>query len=496
MSAVPEKTLAPAARGFEHYAGTVLKGGFAVACVFYAVLAFDYFLGFGAGREGLWMRLFAALVSREHAFGQGSVHVEQAMAYREGLQFLLMHTVMGAVAMALGPLQFSNRLRRRYPAVHRTAGKTYLIGAVLSMFGGLAYLATTPMTAVFSGPMFYVALLGLDVMVLWTAWLAFAAARRRAFGTHRSWMAFNFGLLLGTPVLRLLWIAFGWMFPGEVQAVTNLAITTFLLPLCVTGMLCWVAAQHGTMRPRTFEPAAASRVRWRRGGHVALVAGVAVLAFACVLRFVAPFEAITWLTPGDGAGAADGFALAWPLFVLYALASASAMAASLDAVAAVARGRQVSWRFHTSCIAAAIAGGLLATARGADLPGGWPAMFYWWALAGLWSFAVLLALRAGRSGRALVARDWTVYSAALAWLPLSVIPQVPLWELLDVMDLDTAVQTAVTLSFIGHYLVAHLAITHLLDRPREMPGVRGASGSGRLSAGDRDTSRSAHSPVT
>jgi len=496
VSAVPEKALAPSAHGFEYRAGTVLKAFFAITCVFYAVLAFDYFLGFGAGREGLWMRLFAALVSREHAFGEGSVHVEQAVAYREGLEFLLMHTMMGAVAMALGPLQFSNRLRRRYPALHRTAGKTYLVGAVLSMFGGLAYLFTTPMTAVFSGAMFFVALVGLDVMVLVTAWLAFAAVRRRAFGEHRSWMAFNFGLLLGTPVLRLLWIAFGWVFPGEVQTATNLAITTFLLPLCVTGMLWWVAAQHGDMQPRAFEPGAASLARWRRVGQVALAAGIAVLAFAYVLRFVVPIASIAWLTADGGPNDAARFAAAWPLFVLYALAGATAMATSLDAVAAVACGRRPRRRFHAACIATAITGGLLAAARGADLPGGWPAMFYWWALAGLWSFAVLLALRAARAGRTLVARDWTVYSAALAWLPLSVIPQAPLWELLEVMDADTAMQTAVTLSFIGHYLIAHLAITRLLDRPRQIRGRSTMPGSAHLSVHDRDMPTGGHFPVT
>jgi len=464
VSAVPGKALGPAGLGFETHASNFLKAMFGLACVFYAVLAFDYFLSFGAGQEGLWIRLFAALVSREHAYGAGSVHVDQAVPYRESLNFLLMHTTMGAIAMALGPFQFSNRLRKRYPAVHRTAGKVYLVGAVLSMIGGLAYLSITPMQAVFSGAMFSVALAGLDVMVLLTAWLAYAAVRRRAFAEHRSWMAFNFGLLLATPVLRLLWICFGWAFPAQLQAATNLAITTFLLPLCITGMLWWVAAQNGNARPRPLRLSAAARARWRNGGRLALTAGIVVVGLVYVGRFALPGDAWPWFPSARTTTDAALFESAWVAFVLYALASAAAMTTSLNVVAAAVAGERVGRSFHLACVATAVSGAAFATVCGARLPGGWPVLFYWWALAGLWIFATAFAIRAARAGRSLVARDWTLYSAALAWLPLTVLPQAPLWAQLDVMDADTAMQTAVTLSFIGHYLFTHIVITRVLDR--------------------------------
>ncbi|MGR8921340.1 MAG: DUF2306 domain-containing protein, partial [Gammaproteobacteria bacterium] len=202
---------------------------FSLACAFYAVLAFDYFLSFSSGREGLWLSFFSALVGEEHALGAGSVHVDQAAAYRAGFDFMLMHTTMGAIGMALGPFQFMGGLRRRWPQAHRSAGKIYLVAVLLSMLGGLAYLATTPMQAVYSGAAFSVALIGLDLMVLLTGVLAYVAIRQRDVERHQSWMAYNFGLLLATPVLRLLWIAFGWAFPGLDQAADNIAITTFLL---------------------------------------------------------------------------------------------------------------------------------------------------------------------------------------------------------------------------------------------------------------------------
>ncbi|MEM7541709.1 MAG: DUF2306 domain-containing protein [Pseudomonadota bacterium] len=223
---------------------TILRFVFTAGCVFYAVLAFDYFLSFGTGREGLWLQLFALLVSSEHVLGSGSVHVDQAIAYRNGYDFLLMHTTMGAIAMAIGPFQFIRAVRRKYPHLHRSAGKIYLLGILLSMIGGLGYLAVTDLDAVFSGAPFAISLLGLDIAVLFTGFLAYKAIRERDIRRHQSWMAFNFGLLLATPVLRLLWIVFALVFPSLDQAAGNLAITTFLLPLCLTGMLLWVAVQN------------------------------------------------------------------------------------------------------------------------------------------------------------------------------------------------------------------------------------------------------------
>lgn len=245
MSSTPNRTLTAGAHaGIERSAINFLKAVFAVGCVFYAVLAFDYFISFAMGRDGLWLQLFAALVSREYAFGAGSVHVDQHKAYTEGLRFMLMHTTMGAVCMAIGPFQFISSFRKKYPALHRTMGKIYLVSVTFSMFAGLGYLAKTPFSEVFSGTPFAIGLVGLHVLVLFSAYKAYAAIRQRNISTHQNWMAMNYALLLPTPVLRLLWIVFGITFPSLNQAQANLAILTFLLPLCILFALVWIAAQR------------------------------------------------------------------------------------------------------------------------------------------------------------------------------------------------------------------------------------------------------------
>ena len=223
-----------------------LKIIFAVFCVGYAVMAFDYFISFAAGQDSLWEKFFALTVSREYALGEGSARIEQHVAYSNALRFMLMHTTMGAVCMALGPFQFIAAVRRKYPALHRTLGKTYLVGVMLSMIAGLAYLTVTPFSEVFSGAPFAIGLIGLDLTVIYSAVKAYTAIRQRDVFRHQAWMALNYALLLPTPVLRLFWIIFGNTVPGMNQEEANLAITTFLVPISVLIGMVWIAAQ----RPR------------------------------------------------------------------------------------------------------------------------------------------------------------------------------------------------------------------------------------------------------
>jgi len=245
MQAIPRQAHADS-KPFERSFQLLLQAAFATLCVGYAVLAFDYFISFAAGRPGLWNQLLAALVSRDYAYGPGSVHVDQQWAYGNSLRFMLMHTTMGAIGMALGPFQFIGAVRRRYPQAHRTMGKIYLISIGMSMLASLAYLAVTPFDKVFSGAPFAIGLVGLDLMVLWTGWLAYAAIRQRDIPRHQAWMAFNFGLVFVTPLLRMLWVGFGWTTPELTQAQANLGIMTILLPLSLTAAFIWTSLQ----RPR------------------------------------------------------------------------------------------------------------------------------------------------------------------------------------------------------------------------------------------------------
>jgi hypothetical protein len=51
--------------------------------------------------------------------------------------FLLPHAMMGACALLLGPLQFSDRLRQRFTKLHRVLGRFYVAGVFVGAPMGL-----------------------------------------------------------------------------------------------------------------------------------------------------------------------------------------------------------------------------------------------------------------------------------------------------------------------------------------------------------------------
>lgn len=108
------------------------------------------------------------------------------------------HMFASAWALAVGPWQFSSRLRRRALAVHRCAGRSYVAAVVL---GGLSAIALAP--AAQTGA---VAGLGFGLLgVLWVASTiaALVAVRGGDLTAHRQWMTRSFALTLAAVTLRV-----------------------------------------------------------------------------------------------------------------------------------------------------------------------------------------------------------------------------------------------------------------------------------------------------
>ena len=95
---------------------------------------------------------------------------------------IVFHVLGGVTALALGPLQFSIRLRQRRPAVHRLLGRLYL-GGILVGSGAALHLIL-----VHSKPNFGIALLGLNIVWVTSAAMALVAIRFRNIQQHREWM--------------------------------------------------------------------------------------------------------------------------------------------------------------------------------------------------------------------------------------------------------------------------------------------------------------------
>jgi hypothetical protein len=108
--------------------------------------------------------------------------------------WLVPHAVAGTCAMFLAPLQFSERLRRRYTTAHHIVGRVYVISVlVLSPLGVYGqYLSEST-----GAPREFTTLAVVDaVMLMTTTLVAYLFAIRRRITQHRQWMTRSYAVAL------------------------------------------------------------------------------------------------------------------------------------------------------------------------------------------------------------------------------------------------------------------------------------------------------------
>jgi len=151
------------------------------------------------------------------------VNATMQATYRAHPAGIYTHVAGAIVALALGPLQFSARLRSRRIALHRWIGRTYLLGVGIGGLGGL-YMACFA----YGGPLARVGFAALALAWLYTGTRAYAAIRRRAIDVHRAWMVRNFALTFAAVTLRIYL---------PVSAVVGI---DFDVAYPIVAWLCWV----------------------------------------------------------------------------------------------------------------------------------------------------------------------------------------------------------------------------------------------------------------
>lgn len=170
--------------------------------------------------------LVAAYAWGMYGFGPGAarLHPDMRATFEQHAVGIQAHIFASGLALVLGPLQFSRRLRSRWPAVHRWTGRVYLGLAVA--VGGLAGLYMS--YHAFGGLVSKLGFAGLALAWLHTGWRAWQSARARDFAAHRRWMIRNFALTFAAVTLRLYLppvFIFGWPFAPSYAAI---------------AWLCWV----------------------------------------------------------------------------------------------------------------------------------------------------------------------------------------------------------------------------------------------------------------
>lgn len=152
------------------------------------------------------------------------VHPDMKVNFLAHPAAIYAHVFASAVALVLGPFQFSENLRKRHLTIHRWSGRAYLgVGVVVGGLSGL-YLSLHA----FGGGVAQFGFGTLALLWLYTGLRAYLAARRGAIDAHRKWMVRNFSLTFAAVTLRLY-------LPAAIVAGAE-----FTLAYAVVAWLCWV----------------------------------------------------------------------------------------------------------------------------------------------------------------------------------------------------------------------------------------------------------------
>jgi uncharacterized membrane protein len=140
------------------------------------------------------------------------------------------HILCGVIAMFSGPFQFSTRLRKHSPGLHRTIGKIYVIAVIIG-----ASLATYIDVTVDVHTDWMINLGYLSHPLAWglTAIIAYRTAIARNFIVHRQWMIRSYLITFTFVLVRL---------PNPIRAWREMSDLNFSILLALLMFLCYFGA--------------------------------------------------------------------------------------------------------------------------------------------------------------------------------------------------------------------------------------------------------------
>ena len=144
---------------------------------------------------------------------------------------LIPHTLAGILALVIGPINFSSRIRQRHLTLHRVLGRIYALSVLVGAFTGIALASGRP------------GLPGTSMQA--AAWIVCTAAavitaRNHQIPQHRQWMARSYAVtftFVSSRVLNL-WPRY-WAHLGESFAAVGVIAFTLASLLLVDLGLNW-----------------------------------------------------------------------------------------------------------------------------------------------------------------------------------------------------------------------------------------------------------------
>jgi uncharacterized membrane protein len=131
------------------------------------------------------------------------------MHYQTFKWWLLPHGLAAACALLLGPMQFSDRLRRRYTRLHRVVGRFYVAGAVIGAPLG-AFIQYRFDEKLGDSRGFSIATVVDASIWMLTTLIALAFALKRKIPQHRQWMTRSYAVAIVFLEVRVVAGLGGW----------------------------------------------------------------------------------------------------------------------------------------------------------------------------------------------------------------------------------------------------------------------------------------------
>jgi uncharacterized membrane protein len=162
--------------------------------------------------------------------------------------WLLPHGLVGACALLLVPLQFSDRLRPRFTRLHRVIGRIYVTAAlILAPLGAYIQYIEEPLGASRS---FTVAAIVDAGILMATTGIGLIFAINRMIPQHRQWMTRSYAVALTFLEIRFFLGVTGLDNPPDF-AIAEIVVWSFVAIAVLLGDLAnqWYELQSSPRRP-------------------------------------------------------------------------------------------------------------------------------------------------------------------------------------------------------------------------------------------------------
>ncbi len=133
------------------------------------------------------------------------------------------HIILGGLALLIGWVQFSEKLRVKNIALHRKIGKVYMISVLISGICGI-YIGFHATGGSFSAAGF----ISLGIVWLYTTVQGFFSARKGNIAKHQQMMIYSYAACFAAVTLRI------WL------PILVISMGDFIAAYKVVAWLCWV----------------------------------------------------------------------------------------------------------------------------------------------------------------------------------------------------------------------------------------------------------------